>query len=132
MKGKRMLKKILKKVKQFFEWILKNIKPILLIVGSLFVVMTLKRVTAIFGEVKEERNWEPVPGDKTKVFLWDKYNNKVVVKLPIHPKTGKQIKSNEVVSVGLSTEKEEGLNVEIMHTPVNRRNSDFVSGDFSG
>ncbi len=132
MKGKRMLKKILKKVKQFFEWILKNIKTIILIVGSLFVVMTLKRITSAIGKVNEKQNWEPVPGDKTKVFVWDGNNNKTVVKLPVDPRTGKQIKSNEVKSVGISYKKEEGLNVEIMHTPVNRRNADFVSGDFSG
>ncbi len=127
-----MLKKALKKVKQFFEWILKNIKPILLIAGSLFVVMTLKRITAGFGKIKDHRNWTAVPGDKTKVFVWDKDNNKRVVKLPVNPNTGKQIKSNEVRFIGISDREEDKLNVEIMHTPVNRRNTDFTPGDFSG
>ena len=126
------MKKILKVIKTFFIWLFKNIKYVGIVAGALFIMMAVKRLTASWGKVKEKSYWEPVPGDKTKVFVWDKDSNRTVVKLPINPNTGKQIKSNEVKSVGISAKKEEGLNVEIKHIITNRRSTDFVSGDFTG
>lgn len=120
---KEKIKKILKKSKAIFKWIFKNIKLIGTVIGALFIMMSVKKIIASFGKVKHNQNWEPVPGDKTKVFVWDENNNKTVVKLPVNPETGKQVKSNEIKSVGLASRKEDYLNVEIKHIPTNRRSN---------
>ena len=118
---KEGLKKILKKLKKASKWILRNIKYILLVVGSLLAVMTVRQLIANIGKVKEHQNWEPVKGDKTKVFVWDKDNNKKVVKLPVNPRTGKQVRNDEIKALGLAEGNKEALYVEILHTPINRR-----------
>jgi len=80
----------LQKVKKIFKWIIKNIKYVVVIIATAFIFGMIKKITSKIGKVNVKKNWKPVPGYKNKVYVLDENGEKVIVDLPIDPKTKKQ------------------------------------------
>lgn len=91
------------KIPNWIKVLLKVLVGIGAILGAIFLGKKIVQgVESIFGIVQKPSNWEPVPGDPTKVIVAAPDGSSKVVALPVNPTTKKQVTSDNVAAVGLS------------------------------
>ncbi len=105
----------------FIGWVLN----VLTIIGSFILgFFVIDRIGNI-GKNKDTLFFRKVPGHKGKVQVFDPKGKNKIIKLPKDPKTKKQIKIEQIETIGISKKayenKKETYNVEIKHNITNRR-----------
>jgi len=104
------------KLKAAWKWI----KWVLAIISVALAGIILGRVIekAIVHNVEKKRNWAPYGAND--IAIMDANNNIIkTVQLPINPDTGKHVKYEDILAVGMPISGEK-VYVEIKHTPTDR------------
>jgi hypothetical protein len=111
-------------INKIIDWILK----ILGIIGTFILgFFILDKVN--IGKIKKTLSFDKVPGHKGKVKIINKDGRYKIKDLPKDPETGKKIKIDEIVTIGIPDKaydnkddnKKEMYNVEIKHNITDRR-----------
>lgn len=62
----------MRNIKNALSWLVKNWKAVLLVIGTVLgIVVVRKLIAEIVGSVSKPTTWQPVPGDKTSIFVKD-------------------------------------------------------------